>query len=293
MDYLKLILEFKELQVFIIIFLGLIIGSLLNVINNRLPYMLMYEKAKFVKENAKEVSDEVNDILSKYNKFNLFFPQSRCPKCKKEIKFYQNIPILSYLFLRGKCSGCKNKISLEYPIVEFLHVALWFCAYSFFGFTIELAFILFLLTSVLSISVIDLKFQIIPDTIQLLLLLVAFYMSTLGLIPISVGTMIITSVMVYFGLLWFFSLYEYLRGFDDIIFGRGDIKYLAVISAWIGLVDLLNVIIFAVIFSLIFYIGLYLLKKQSVVEEITPFAPSISISFLLVFFNLIPKLIII
>lgn len=293
-EYLNLLHQFESLQWFIIIFLGLIIGSLLNVINNRTPLMMAYENAKFIKNNCIKATKEVEDTLSKYKDFNLFFPSSRCPKCNKEIKFYQNIPIISYLFLLGKCSNCKTKISLEYPLVEALNVTLWILAYINFGFTIELVFVLFLLTSVLSISIIDAKFQIIPDTIQFLLLLCAFYMSTLGYINIDIQEMIITSISVYFILLWFFSSYEKIRGFEDHIFGRGDIKYLAVISAWVGFVDLLNVIIYSVVFSLIFYSVLFLIKKQNILEKITPFAPSISISFLIIYFDiLLPKLIII
>ncbi len=293
-EYLNLLYQFESLQWGIIIFLGLIIGSLLNVINNRTPLMMAYENAKFIKNNCIKATKEVEDTLLKYKNFNLFFPSSRCPKCNKEIKFYQNIPIISYLFLLGKCSNCKTKISLEYPLVEALNVTLWILAYINFGFTLELVFVLFLLTSVLSISVIDAKFQIIPDTIQFLLLLCAFYMSTLGYINIDIQEMIITSISVYFILLGFFSSYEKIRGFEEHIFGRGDIKYLAVISAWVGFVDLLNVIIYSVVFSLIFYAFLFLIKKQSILEKITPFAPSISISFLIIYFDiLLPKLIII
>lgn len=293
-EYLNLLYQFEALQWFIIIFLGLVIGSLLNVINNRTPLMMAYENAKFIKNNCIKATKEVEDTLSKYKNFNLFFPSSRCPKCNKEIKSYQNIPIISYLFLLGKCSNCKTKISLEYPLVEALNVILWIFAYINFGFTLELVFVLFLLTSVLSISVIDAKFQIIPDTIQFLLLLCAFYMSTLGYINIDIQEMIITSISVYFILLGFFSSYEKTRGFEEHIFGRGDIKYLAVISAWVGFVDLLNVIIYSVVFSLIFYAFLFLIKKQNILEKITPFAPSISISFLIIYFDiLLPKLIII
>tara|TARA_Y100000034_G_scaffold25132_1_gene29502 strand:- start:8742 stop:9629 length:888 start_codon:yes stop_codon:yes gene_type:complete len=293
-EYLNLLYQFESLQWGIIIFLGLIIGSLLNVINNRTPLMMAYENAKFIKNNCIKATKEVEDTLLKYKDFNLFFPSSRCPKCNKEIKFYQNIPIISYLFLLGKCSNCKTKISLEYPLVEALNVTLWVLAYINFGFTIELVFVLFLLTSVLSISIIDAKFQIIPDTIQFLLLLCAFYMSTLGYINIDIQEMIITSIFVYFILLGFFSSYEKIRGFEEHIFGRGDIKYLAVISAWVGFVDLLNVIIYSVVFSLIFYSVLFLIKKQNILEKITPFAPSISISFLIIYFDiLLPKLIII
>ena len=293
MSSLELIFQFQELQIFIVIFFGLFMGSLLNVINNRLPFMMMYEKAKFVKENAIEVSDEVKEVLSKYSGFNLFFPNSHCPKCKTPIKSYQNIPIVSYLFLLGKCSNCKTRISPEYPIVEFLNAALWYAAYVQFGFTLELLFMMFLLTSVLSISIIDLKFQIIPDTIQFLLLLSAIYMSTLGFIMIPVEVMVFTSVCVYFTMLCFISGYESLRGYEEHIFGRGDIKYLAVISAWVGFVDLLNVIIFAIAISVLFYLFIFLIRKQDVLEKITPFAPSISISFLSIYFNLVPKLIII
>lgn len=291
-EYIDLLHDFKELQLFIVIFLGLIVGSLLNVINNRTPLMMAYKNAEFIKDNCLKATKEVEETLLKYKNFNLFFPGSRCPKCNKEIKFYQNIPIISYLFLLGKCSNCKTKISLEYPIVEALNVVLWIFAYINFGFTIELVFVLFLLTSVLSISVIDAKFQIIPDTIQFLLLLSAFYMSTLGYIDISVEEMIITSTLVYFSLLGFFNSYEKIRGFKEDIFGRGDIKYLSVISAWVGFVDLLNVIIYSVIFSLVFYAFLFAIKKEKVLDKITPFAPSISISFLIIYFNiLLPKLV--
>jgi leader peptidase (prepilin peptidase)/N-methyltransferase len=277
----------ETLQLCTIIFLGLFIGSFLNVLNSRLPMMEDYKNAFFVNTYAEKIKPDVAEVLEKNKGVTLSFPASRCPICGHKIKFYENIPILSYLFLRGKCSGCETHISMEYPLVEFLNGALWTVAYFHFGFTLELLFALPMITLLLSLSVIDIKEKIIFDTYHLLIL-------SLGLLNLSYADsglilkdQVLLTVCFYFGFYLFISGYEKLRRveYGQIMFGRGDIKLYGAMAIWLPLNQFIEMVLLSSIIGLCLFFIIWLMG--SMVKELRafklPLAPSIALAFSFVF----------
>ena len=250
----------------------------------------MYDNAIMVKNNSKEVSKEVADILIKYKNFNMFFPASACPNCNHQIKWYENIPVLSYLFLKGRCSKCMLGISFEYPLVESLNSILWLIAYSIFGWSYELPFVLLMVSIILSETFIDLKYKILPDTGIFILFLIPLFLSATNNFPINTKEILLTSVITYALILSLVNFWEKIRGFEEDIFGRGDIKYLAALSAWIGCFGILDVISYSIAIGLICYLVVFITKKEDVFDKVTPFGPSISIAFILYYFDFLPKL---
>jgi leader peptidase (prepilin peptidase)/N-methyltransferase len=275
-----------EIQLFIISLLGLFVGSFLNVVNYRLPLMEDYNNAKFIKEYSLEMKKEVQEALDSGEGVNLAYPESACPKCSHKIKFYENIPVLSYIFLRGKCSGCKSKISPEYIITEFVHGLLWVGAFLHFDFTLKLCFILPLISIIYSLFIIDLKHKIIFDSYHLLILYMGFLYTLLGLNTIDITDSIVSSCTIFLGIYAFIKGYEKLRGMEGEMFGRGDIKLLGAIGAWLGITGTLSVLLLASLIGFLFFIMFFALNKIDTKNKSDfqmPFGPSIVIAFALVF----------
>lgn len=290
MELWYLLGELEGVQWFLIAFFGIFIGSLLNVFNYRVPHMLMYENAVMVKNNAKEVSEDTKEVLEKYKGFNLFFPNSGCPSCGHKIKWYENIPVISYIFLKGKCSSCKTSISIEYPIIELLNCFLWLGLFNVFGWTYELPFYLFASSIILSETMIDLKHKILPDTGLFILFLIPLILSSTGNFHLDTKTVILSSVFTYIIILSFINFWEKIRGFEEDIFGRGDIKYLGALAAWIS-IEIIDVIYYAILLGLIVYVFLAIINKKFNKDKVIPFGPMISIGFLISLLSFTPSII--
>jgi leader peptidase (prepilin peptidase)/N-methyltransferase len=277
-----------ELQLFVISLLGLFIGSFLNVVNYRLPLMEDYNNAKFINEYSIEMKSEVKEALSSGEGVNLAYPESACPNCSHKIRFYENIPVLSYIFLRGKCSGCKMKISPEYIITEAVHGLLWVGAFLHFGFTLNLCFILPLISIMYSLFIIDLKHKIIFDSYHLLILFLGLLYTVFGLNTIEIKDSIIASCTIFLGIYGFIKGYEKLRGMEGEMFGRGDIKLLGAMGAWLGVTGTLSVLLSASVIGFLFFILFMIFNKidtENKSEFQMPFGPSIVIAFSLVFLD--------
>lgn len=229
------------MEFLIILIIGLIVGSFLNVCIYRIP-----------------------------RKLSIIKPFSFCPTCKNTIKPWHNIPILSYLFLRGKCAYCGEKISIRYPIVESINGTLYALSYMFFGLDIVLPFILFFLSSLIVISFIDLDFQIIPDRISISLILVGLLLSVLphsayNLVTDLKGSLL--GILVGGGSLLIIALLS--KGG----MGGGDIKLNAGIGAFLGWQNALLTIFIGSLIGAI--VGLIILKKTG--NRKIPFGPFLSI----------------
>ena len=177
---------------------------------------------------------------------------SYCPKCKKQISWYDNIPILSYLFIQGKCRKCKKKISIQYPLVELLSVLSFVAVYFFYGITITtLLFIILALTFII-IFFVDLKHYIIPNSLTFPLMVLGFVKSfdpNLNEIFPNYINSLIGGVFGY-GIIWsIIFLYKILRNKEGM--GLGDAKLLAAIGFWFGWISIPFVIFSSSIVALI------------------------------------------
>jgi len=190
---------------------GAVVGSFLNVVILRLP-------------------DSSQSIV---------FPGSHCPKCNTELHWYENIPILSYLFLRGKCRTCKINISAQYPLVEFCMGLLTLALFHTFGFSFPFGFYFLFLAALLVIIFIDIHHQIIPDVISLPGIVIGFAGSFVN--PLVSWQESGLGILIGGGILYAIAFVYYLLTKRDGM-GGGDIKLLAMIGAFLGWQSLLFVV---------------------------------------------------
>lgn len=247
---------------------GLIVGSFLNVVIVRLPKML---EAKWQKE-CHEFLESSSHTPQKT--FNLLIPKSHCPHCNAPIKLKHNIPLLSYLLLRGRCAYCHKKISPLYPTVELITCLLTIAVVVHFAVSYT-AFAAVLLTWVLiAIFFIDLKTQLIPDEITLTTLWLGLFLS-LYYVFISPSQAILGAIVGY-GILWIVaSAFQLIRKKQGM--GYGDFKMLGMLGAWLGPSMIINTLLIAVILGLGVALILLTTKKITAQRPI-PFGPYLAIA---------------
>jgi leader peptidase (prepilin peptidase)/N-methyltransferase len=248
--------------------LGLLVGSFLNVVVYRLPKMMLRDW----KAQAREVLELPPEPQSET--FNLILPHSRCPHCSHKIRAWENLPVVSYLFLGGKCSSCKAPISKRYPLVELACGLISAFVAWHFGFGWQAAAVLVLSWGLLSMSLIDADHQLLPDAIVLPLLWLGLIVNAFGLFA-SLTDALWGAVAGYLALWCVFWLFKLITGKEGM--GYGDIKLLAMLGAWGGwqilpLTILLSSIVGAVL-------GVILLRLRNV-ETSTPipFGPYLAIA---------------
>ena len=234
---------------FLIAVLGLIFGSFLNVIIHRLP---------------KEES--------------IVFPGSKCPKCGTPIEWYHNIPVLSFIKLKGKTFCCNQNISLRYPIVELLSMLLWIWGYFHLdGFTNQFFFII-IASCLLSIFFTDLNHFYIPLELNILIFISALinYL-VVNSYDLKFYFYSMVSITIYFLVIMLLSSYLLKKE----TMGYGDIILIASISFWVGFIDSLLIIFFASLFSIIHWLILRVTSKKQ--DIILPFGSTIALAALMIF----------
>ena len=204
--------------------------------------------------------------------------RSFCPKCKKKIFWYENIPILSYLILGGKCSKCKKKISFQYLLVESISIFSFLLIYYFFGVSLTTILLIILFLSFIVIFFIDLKHYIIPDILTFPMMVLGFLKSfdpnLNPLFPNYINSLL--GGIIGYGIIWLLILfYKKIRNKEGM--GLGDAKLLAVIGFWFGWISIPFVIFLSSAIALIFVIP-DLLKKQKKLTSQIPFGPYIIIA---------------
>ena len=253
------------------LFVGLIslcIGSFLNVVIYRVPVMIerqWKQEARFVLEMDEEAEPE---------KFNLSVPNSTCPKCKSAIKPWQNIPVISYLFLRGKCASCKAPISWRYPFVEAITALA--CCVLLLQFGMGWQFVaLWLLTFVfIALIGIDYDHQLLPDSLVLPLMWLGLLVNTQGLfVPLSQAVW--GAAIGYLSLWSVFWVFKLITGKDGM--GYGDFKLLAVCGAWFGWSILPNIILVSSAVGAVLGFALILFKGRDS-QKPMPYGPFIAIA---------------
>ncbi len=227
---------------FICAFFGLLIGSFLNVVIHRLPKMMEYD---WQRQCAELRGEETNATAS----FSLVRPRSRCPSCQHAITARENIPILSWLILRGKCSNCRSSISPRYPIVEALSGLLSGLAAARFGFDWASAGALLFVWALIALTFIDADTQLLPDSITQPLLWSGLLFNLFGTFT-DLSSAVIGAVAGYLSLWSVYWGFKLVTGKEGM--GYGDFKLLAALGAWLGwqmlpLVVLLSSLVGAVV----------------------------------------------
>ena len=207
--------------------LGLIVGSFLNVVILRLPVMLMRRWQR----DCHELANTTPPAPPPEGELNLVTPRSRCPHCGHQITALENIPVLSYLWLRGSCSVCHKRIGLRYPAIELLSGVLTGVVAWHFGFTLAGLTAMLLTWALIALTFIDIDHQLLPDVIVLPLLwigLLANLVDTFAILPNAV----IGAVAGYLSLWLVFHAFKLLTGKEGM--GYGDFKLFALLGAWLG-----------------------------------------------------------
>jgi leader peptidase (prepilin peptidase)/N-methyltransferase len=217
--------------------LGLIIGSFLNVIIYRLPIILERDwrsQAADLLRPAGEAAPE----LAPLERFTLSTPRSACPKCKAPITALQNIPVVSWLVLRGRCASCKAKISARYPVVELATAVLSAWVAWHFGFGAPAACALLVTWALIALTGIDIDHQLLPDNITLplmwagLIAAVAIGSTSQAALPVAPKDAIIGAAAGYTSLWLVFHAFKLVTGKEGM--GYGDFKLFAALGAWLG-----------------------------------------------------------
>jgi leader peptidase (prepilin peptidase)/N-methyltransferase len=251
---------------------ALIIGSFLNVVIYRLPIMMEREW----RDQCDELSKASPEHEVPEGRFDLIVPRSRCPSCGEMIAAWQNIPVISYLLLSGKCAHCRVSISARYPLVEMLTAVLAaICAWRF-GFGWEGVMAILLTLTLVPISMIDADTQLIPDSIVLPLMWIGLLMSlfhpmagseTLFIPPRDA---IVGAVAGYLSLWTVYQLFKLVTGKEGM--GYGDFKLLAALGAWLGWQQLPQIILLSAVVGALVGIGLMVFRKHERSVPI-PFGP--------------------
>jgi leader peptidase (prepilin peptidase)/N-methyltransferase len=213
---------------------ALLIGSFLNVVIYRLPIMMEHEWRR----QADELINTPSEQELPEGHFDLVVPRSRCPSCGTLITALQNVPVISYLFLKGRCAKCKTSISVRYPLVELLTALLAATAAWHFGPGWEALMAIALTLALVPVAMIDADTQLIPDSIVLPLMWLGLAMSLFHPMPgsntlfISPTDAIIGAMAGYLALWSIFWLFKLITGKDGM--GYGDFKLLAALGAWLG-----------------------------------------------------------
>ena len=242
--------------------LGLCIGSFLNVVAHRLPIMMERAWDADLAEAQGREPDELPRL-------NLFLPASHCPACKNPLKIWHNIPVLSYLLLRGKCGHCGSQISLRYPIIEILCGALFAAtAYQYAPGVNSLALMGFV-ACLLVLAVIDLDTYLLPDSITLPLLWAGLLFNLLTeMVPLASA---VSGAALGYSILWLiYQLFKLATGKEGM--GYGDFKLMAAIGAWLGLTSLFSVVLFASVSGIFFGLIIQTMRGKKKTDAF-PFGP--------------------
>lgn len=218
--------------------LGLCVGSFLNVVIYRTPAIMKQEwrtESAYFWQDEPDLADTHKKALLRAiqadNKLGLSFPSSRCPKCHHAIRFYENIPVISWIYLKGKCSGCASPISFRYPMVEIITALLSVLVVAVFGATIQGCMALIFTWFLVALTGIDFDTQLLPDRLVYPLGMIGLLVNAFGLFvgPVSAILGGVLGFLVFYGVAKIFMLLTKKEGM-----GFGDFKLLAAIGAWTG-----------------------------------------------------------
>jgi len=266
---------FENTPIFVafVVLFSLFVGSFLNVVIHRLPIML-----------EREWEDEAAEIRGEEppprDRFNLATPRSRCPHCGTQVSSIDNIPVLSFLFLRGKCRHCSASIGIRYPVVEALTAALSGFAAWHFGYGAAAFGAIIFVWALVALTFIDLDTQLLPDNITLPLIWIGLLFN-LDATYAPLNDAVIGAVAGYMSLWLIFQLFRLVTGKEGM--GFGDFKLLAAVGAWLGWQMLPVTILLSSVVGAIVGISLIVFSKHGRDNPI-PFGPYLAAAGLLAMF---------
>ncbi len=251
---------------------SLCVGSFLNVVIYRLPLMM---KREWQSECRVLLADELStNKATQQAPFNLAKPNSTCPKCKSPIKTWQNIPVISWLLLKGSCANCKEPISARYPLIEILTACLSLTVAYIFGAS-QLALLYIVVSWVLiALTFIDIDHMLLPDQLTLPLVWLALIAAVMG-ITIAPSDAIIGAAIGYLSLWSVFWLFKLATGKEGM--GYGDFKLLAVFGALLGWQSILTIVLLSSVVGAIIGITQIIMQGKDKATPI-PFGPYLAIA---------------
>jgi leader peptidase (prepilin peptidase)/N-methyltransferase len=252
----------------VIFVFSLLVGSFLNVVIFRLPKIM---QAGWRAECNEFLGHKTGDTPEK---ISLSYPASTCPHCGHKIRPWENIPILSYLFLRGRCSNCSNPISIRYPLIEALTGILAVFVAWHFGVTFQFAGILLLTYALIALSMIDVDHQLLPDNITLPFLWLGLFLNSFGLYT-DLHSAVIGAIAGYLSLWSVYWLFKLLTGKEGM--GYGDFKLLALFGAWLGWQFLPQIILLSSLVGAVIGISMIVIRGRDRNIPI-PFGPYLAIA---------------
>lgn len=256
--------------------LGLLVGSFLNVLVYRLPKMLYADWQQQAREilidSGELAADSVRPVTPA--RFNLLVPRSACPHCQHVIKPWENIPLLSWLALKGKCSGCQQAISKRYPLVELASGILSAVVAWKLGFGLPAMAMLLLTWGLLAMSLIDADHQLLPDILVLPLLWLGLLLNTQGMF-VSLSDAVLGAAIGYLSLWSIYWLFKLIMGKEGM--GYGDFKLLAMLGAWGGWQVLPLTILLSSLVGAVLGIIILRLQKEGM-EKPIPYGPYLAVA---------------
>ena len=249
--------------------IGLLLGSFLNVVIYRLPKMMERQWAQELAQmNVTHPETGVEPVAQEV--FNLMTPRSRCPSCGHVVRWYENIPVLSYVFLRCRCSACQTRISIRYPLVELAVGALFFFCVQRWGATPTGWAWCGFSAALVTLAFIDWDTTLLPDDITLPLLWAGLLASALGWIDVPLYASVLGAAAGYLSLWLVYWGFKLITGKEGM--GYGDFKLFAALGAWFGWEALVPVILMASVIGAI--IGVAMKFSSSLREGgYVPFGP--------------------
>jgi len=243
---------------------GLIVGSFLNVVIHRTPIVLMRNWQR----DCQELTGPAENIAS-HEKFNLITPRARCPHCGHAITALENIPVVSYLWLRGKCSACREPISPRYPFVEILSAMLAAVTAWHFGFNTAGIAAIFLTWLLIALVFIDIDHMLLPDIMVLPFLWVGLLLNLFNVFT-PLPQAVVGAVAGYLSLWLVFQVFKLITGKEGM--GYGDFKLFALFGAWFGWQSLPLIILLASFIGALIGIGLIVFQGRDRAKPL-PFGP--------------------
>lgn len=262
---------------------GLMVGSFLNVVIHRLPRMLERDWDEQAADHLehRNLAHSAQELRRESQpRYNLFVPPSACPKCGHRIRAYENIPVLSYLFLRGRCASCNSRISLRYPIIEAASGAIAGYVALRFGFSLTTIGALCFAWALIALTMIDIDTQLLPDDITLPLLWLGLLINLNGtLVPLPDA--VIGAAAGYLSLWAVYWAFKFATGKEGM--GYGDFKLLAALGAWLGWKMLPVIVLLSSVVGAVVGVALIVLARRG--REIPiPFGPYLAAAGLIALF---------